>query len=116
MDNATTTYARLRITLVRSPIGYADRQKRVVQSLGLHRIHQTVEHDDSPTIRGMITKVGHMLQVEALPEGTAPTYRQVTGTDRFKAKIAKRHAERAALLAELGFFDEADAVPAGEEN
>ena len=114
MDTATN--ARLRITLVRSPIGYAEKQKRVVQSLGLHRMNQTVEHDDSPTIRGMITKVGHMLQVEALPEGTAPTYRQVTGTDRFKAKIAKRHAEREALLAELGFFDEADDAASGEEN
>lgn len=113
MDKATT--ARLRITLVRSPIGYAERQKRIVKSLGLHRLNQTVEHDASPTIRGMITKVGHMLTVETLPEGTAPTYREQTGTDRFKAKLAKRQAEREALLRELGFFDEAD-DDAGKES
>lgn len=102
----TEERARLRITLVRSPIGYDERQKRVVKSLGLRRMHQTVEHDDSPTIRGMIDKVGHMLKVEPLPPGTPPTYRATTGTQRFQAKLAKRRANREALLAELGFFDE----------
>jgi large subunit ribosomal protein L30 len=110
---------RLRITLVRSVIGYSERQKRIVKSLGLRRIRQTVEHDASPTIQGMLNKVGHMLKVEPLPPGTPPTYRASTGTDRFNAKLAKRQADREALLAELGFFDEAedDAYgAAGEEN
>lgn len=97
---------RLRITLVKSTIGYSERQKRIVKSLGLRRIRQTVEHDNSPSIQGMLTKVGHLVEIEPLPEGTAPTYRASTGTDRYKAKIAKRQAEREALLAELGFFDE----------
>jgi large subunit ribosomal protein L30 len=97
---------RLRITLIRSTIGYSERQKRIVQSLGLRRIRQTVEHDDSPTIQGMITKVGHMLKVEPLPAGTAPTYRASTGAQRFQARLVKRQTEREALLAELGFFDE----------
>ena len=114
---------RLRITLVRSVIGYSERQKRIVKSLGLRRIRQTVEHDASPTIQGMLNKVGHMLKVEPLPPGTPPTYRASTGTDRFKAKLEKRQADREALLAALGFFDEADDEAdddangaAGEEN
>jgi large subunit ribosomal protein L30 len=56
--------ARLRITLVRSPIGYPKRQKATVQALGLRRMHQTVEHDDVPEIRGMVNKIIHMVQVE----------------------------------------------------
>lgn len=121
MDNAATTQGsgrpRLRITLVRSTIGYDERQKRIVKSLGLRRMHQTVEHDDAPWIRGMITKVSHMLKVEPLAAGEVPTYRKETGTDRFKARMAKKQAERESLLAELGFFDEADdAGAAGEEN
>jgi large subunit ribosomal protein L30 len=106
---------RLRITLVRSPIGYSERQKRIVKSLGLRRMHQTVEHDASPTIQGMITKVGHMLKVEPLPPGTPPTYRASTGTDRFKARMAKKQADREALLAELGFFDEVEDEGAKDE-
>jgi large subunit ribosomal protein L30 len=54
----------LRITLVRSPIGYAKRQKDTVRTLGLHRMHQTVEHADTPTMRGMIAKVVHLVEVE----------------------------------------------------
>lgn len=54
----------LRITLVRSPIGYPKPQKDTVRALGLRRMHQTVEHVDAPTIRGMIAKVSHMLMVE----------------------------------------------------
>lgn len=54
----------VRITLVRSPIGYTEVQKRTVRALGLRRMHQTVEHQDSPAVRGMITKVIHLLKVE----------------------------------------------------
>ncbi|NIS79315.1 MAG: 50S ribosomal protein L30 [Anaerolineales bacterium] len=54
----------LRVTLVRSPIGYSERQKRTVRALGLRRLHQTVEHADTPEIRGMIKKVNHLVQVE----------------------------------------------------
>ncbi len=54
----------LRITLVRSPIGYSERQKRTVRALGLRRLHQTVEHADTPVIRGMIKKVNHLVTVE----------------------------------------------------
>ena len=54
----------LRVTLVKSPIGYSKRQKDTVKALGLRRMHQTVEHDDSPAIRGMIAKVVHLVEVE----------------------------------------------------
>jgi len=56
--------AKLRITLVRSPIGYAEDQKRTVRALGLRRMHQTVEQKDTPVIRGMVSKVKHLVKVE----------------------------------------------------
>jgi len=55
---------KLRITLKRSPIGYNQKQKITVWTLGLRRLHQTVEHRDTPQIRGMIEKVKHLLEVE----------------------------------------------------
>jgi large subunit ribosomal protein L30 len=54
----------VRVTLVKSPIGYSKVQKRTVRALGLRRMHQTVEHPDSPAVRGMITKIIHLLKVE----------------------------------------------------
>ena len=54
----------LRLTLVKSPIGYTKRQKATVRALGLRRMNHTVEHVDSPVIRGMINKVSHLLRVE----------------------------------------------------
>jgi large subunit ribosomal protein L30 len=54
----------LRVTLTRSPIGFTKDQKRTVLALGLHRLHQTVEHTDTPALRGMLTKIIHLLKVE----------------------------------------------------
>jgi large subunit ribosomal protein L30 len=54
----------IRVTLVKSPIGYTEVQKRTVRALGLRRMNQTVEHPDSPAVRGMITKITHLLKVE----------------------------------------------------
>ncbi len=54
----------LRITLVKSPIGYSKRQKGTVRALGLRRLNQTVEQKDTPVIRGMIDKVSHLVRVE----------------------------------------------------
>ncbi len=54
----------LRITLVRSPIGYSKEHKAAVKALGFKKLHQTVEHVDSPTLRGMIYKVAHLVEVE----------------------------------------------------
>ncbi|MBI4202871.1 MAG: 50S ribosomal protein L30 [Chloroflexi bacterium] len=55
---------KLRITWVKSTIGYHQPQRKVIQALGLHRLHHTVERADSPTIRGMVHKVQHLLKVE----------------------------------------------------
>ncbi len=54
----------LKITLVKSPIGYSQRQKGTVIALGLKKVNQTVEHTDSAVIRGMIAKVSHLVVVE----------------------------------------------------
>lgn len=64
MPKKEETPKRTRITLVRSPIGYSERQKATVRALGLRRINQTVEHEDSPTLRGMLAKVSHLIEVE----------------------------------------------------
>jgi large subunit ribosomal protein L30 len=56
----------LRITLVRSPLGNTLRHKATVRSLGLRRMHQTVELADSPQLRGMVAKVAHMVTVEEI--------------------------------------------------
>ncbi|MCX7623261.1 MAG: 50S ribosomal protein L30 [Thermomicrobium sp.] len=61
---------RLRITYVKSAIGYSERQRETLRSLGLRRLHQSVEHPDTPTIRGMVAKVQHLVRVEELEEGS----------------------------------------------
>ena len=55
----------LKVTLVRSLIGRPPDQRATVASLGLRRIHQTVEIADSPSNRGMLTKVRHLIVVES---------------------------------------------------
>jgi large subunit ribosomal protein L30 len=60
--------ARLRIRWVRSGVGRRFDQKRTIRALGLRRLGQTVEHDDSPSLRGMIGKVHHLVSVEEAEE------------------------------------------------
>ena len=54
---------RLWVTYSKSVIGYSRDQKATVEALGLTRLHQTVEHADTPQIRGMIHKVQHLVTV-----------------------------------------------------
>ncbi len=54
---------RVAITWRKSAIGYNQRQKDTIRKLGLRRLHQTVEHDDSSALRGMIARVGHLVDV-----------------------------------------------------
>jgi len=56
--------AELRITWVKSGIGYARDQKRTLRALGFNRLNQSVVHKDSTSIRGMIIKVRHLVKVE----------------------------------------------------
>jgi large subunit ribosomal protein L30 len=55
---------RLRVTLVKSPTKFSERQKRTIRALGLKRMHQTVEHADGPVARGMVARVAHLVEVE----------------------------------------------------
>ena len=54
----------LKITLRRSVIGEKPKTRATVRSLGLRKLHQTVEHRDSPSVRGMIHRVRHLVEVE----------------------------------------------------
>lgn len=58
--------ANLRITWVKSGIGYAEDQKKTLKALGLGRLNQSVVHEDSASLRGMIIKVRHLVKVEAV--------------------------------------------------
>jgi large subunit ribosomal protein L30 len=60
----------LRITLKKSMIGRPEKHRRVIQSLGLRRLNKTVVVQDTPTVRGMIRKVYHMLAVEEKADET----------------------------------------------
>jgi large subunit ribosomal protein L30 len=64
MAKAKTDPKKIKVTLVRSAIGYPKDQKQTVLALGLHRLNQTVEHKDTPALRGMLNKVIHLLKVE----------------------------------------------------
>jgi len=58
--------AKIKITLVKSSIGSTKRQKLILESLGLRKLHQTVEHEASPSILGMVDKMKHLVQVEEI--------------------------------------------------
>ena len=55
---------KVRITLVRSTIGRLQNQKKNAIALGLNKLNKTVEHSDTPVIRGMINKISHLVKVE----------------------------------------------------
>lgn len=55
---------KIRVRYVRSEIGYDRRQRATLRGLGLSRLHQAVEVEDTPAVRGMIDKVRHLVVVE----------------------------------------------------
>jgi large subunit ribosomal protein L30 len=57
---------KLHITVVKSSIGYAKDQRQTLNALGLRRLHQSVEREDSPSVRGMLFKVKHLVKVEEI--------------------------------------------------
>jgi large subunit ribosomal protein L30 len=61
---------QLEITYTRSAVGRSERQRRTVEALGLRRLHQTVRHQDNPTIRGMVNSVKHLLTWREIEEDT----------------------------------------------
>jgi large subunit ribosomal protein L30 len=56
--------AKIRITLIKSGNGYSPDQRSTLKTLGLRRLHQSVVREDSPTLRGQIMKVKHLVMVE----------------------------------------------------
>ena len=56
---------KIKITQVRSTIGRPKKQKDTMIALGLKKMHQTVEKDDSPIVKGMIAKISHLVKIES---------------------------------------------------
>jgi large subunit ribosomal protein L30 len=54
----------IKLTLVKSAIGFPKPQKATVRALGFHRLHETIEREDTPVLRGMIAKVVHLIKIE----------------------------------------------------
>jgi large subunit ribosomal protein L30 len=55
---------KLNVTLVKSSIGQKPKNRATLRSLGLRRMHQTVQHNDTPDVRGMLHRVRHLVEVE----------------------------------------------------
>jgi len=56
--------SKIRVTWIKSGIGYERKQKKTLAALGFHRLNQSVVHEDTGSIRGMINKVRHLVKVE----------------------------------------------------
>ena len=65
-DSQTAPKGQLRITLVRSTIGRPADQERSVRSLGLRKLNSTVVRNDDPSIRGIVNKISHLVEVEEI--------------------------------------------------
>jgi large subunit ribosomal protein L30 len=63
-DQQRPAGVQLKVTLVRSVLGYSEKQRKVVRALGLRRTNHTVTHYDTPIIKGMLHKVRHLVTVE----------------------------------------------------
>ena len=57
---------RLRVRQIRSASGHPRDQHETVRALGIHRLNQAIEHNDTPQIRGMIFKIRHLVQVDEI--------------------------------------------------
>lgn len=79
----------LKITLTRGLVAKTETQRKVVRALGLRKFGSTVEHADTPTIRGMVRKVSHLLTVE-----------NTGGTGESKKPAQKKAAESKAKAAQ----------------
>jgi large subunit ribosomal protein L30 len=65
---AAPVVKKLRVVLVKSPIGNPTRQKRTVKALGFNHVNQAIVHPDNASVRGMIFKVNHLVRVEEVEE------------------------------------------------
>jgi large subunit ribosomal protein L30 len=55
---------QIKVTLVRSPIGFQPKHRETVRGLGLKRMHQSVVLEDTPSVRGMVNRIDYMVRVE----------------------------------------------------
>jgi large subunit ribosomal protein L30 len=62
---------KLRVKWIKSDIGYARDQRQTLKALGFHRLNDTVEHEDTPPVRGMIVKIKHLVKVEVIKDAAA---------------------------------------------
>ncbi len=60
----TSTAKKLKITYVKSSIGYSERHKATIRALGLRKLNQSVILTDGPALRGMLLKVNHLVKIE----------------------------------------------------
>lgn len=58
--------SKIRITQIKSKIGRPERQKRTLAALGLRKMHQSIEHEATPQILGMVNAVSHLVKVEEI--------------------------------------------------
>ena len=58
--------AQVRITLVKRPIGSLPRHRKTVRALGLRKMHQSVDKEDNPAVRGMVAAVNHLVRLEEI--------------------------------------------------
>lgn len=80
--------AKLRITYVKSMIGYSQDQKDTVRSLGLRKLNSVAIHNDTPAIRGMAFKVRHLVSVEEVADDAAPETRRKSARPVVRATLA----------------------------
>lgn len=111
--------AKLRITYIKSAIGYSKDQKATIQSLGLRRLHSVAIHDDTPSIRGMAFKVRHLVKLEEVGDGTpAVSKKTVKLAAPATTKLSKRTtklADQEPLAAPRATFAPAAATDAKAE-
>jgi ribosomal protein L30 len=94
----------LKITLVRSPIGYKKYQRVTAETLGLRRLHATVVHRATPQIRGMVNQIIHLLKVEEVTdEAELPKKVEVAESKPVKAvKAVKAGGDNLTLIEGIG--------------
>jgi large subunit ribosomal protein L30 len=94
--------AKLRITYIKSAIGYSQDQKDTVRSLGLRKLHSTAIHNDTPAIRGMAFKVRHLVSVEEVAEEQPVKAAKASSAKPAKAAPAPAAADDLTVIEGIG--------------
>lgn len=106
----------LRIKMVKSPIGQTAHNRRIIAALGLRKMHRPKLHEDTPTIRGMIHHVKHMLEVEVVEgEVAKKPAKKAAAPKAVEAPVAAAPAEEKPKAAKPKAAKKDDAAPAEEK-